>query len=179
MTPILLETARRLQEWDPSLKFLLPAASPKVYDMLESLVPDGIVLRNGLAQEMLSVSELAVMTSGSVSLEAAFLNCPMVLGYRFNRFDAALGRFLTWTGLLKIKHFALPNLVLDETILPEFFQEQVNPDTLFEEAKKLLREGPHREKMLHDLARVREALGAGPVVPKVAEYVHKMALTRP
>jgi lipid-A-disaccharide synthase len=179
MTPILIETARRLKEWDPQLRFLLPAASPRVYDLLQTLVPDIIDLHDGKAQEMLSISELAIMTSGSVSLEAAFLNCPMVLGYRFNRFDIALGRFLVWAGILKLKHFALPNLVLDETILPELLQDEVTPERLFLEAKKLLPNGELREKMLSDLARVREALGAGPVVPKVAEYVYQVALGTP
>ena len=175
MTPILLEAARLLQEWDPELTFLLPAASPKVYDKLQPLVGDKALLYNGKAQEMLSISELAIMTSGSVSLEAAYLDCPMVLGYRFNRFDAALGRFLIRTGILKLKHFALPNLVLDETILPELLQEEVTPERLFEEAKHLLPGGSKRDQMLADLARVRKALGEGPVVPKVAEYVHRVA----
>lgn len=176
MTPILLEAAARLKAWDQELSFLLPAASPKVYRKLQGLVNDNVLLYNGQAQQMLSVSELALMTSGSVSLEAAFLNCPMVLGYRFNRFDAALGRFLVRAGILKIKHFALPNLVLDETILPELLQEEVTPERLFHEAKRLLPGGEGREKMLQDLARVRDALGHGPVVPKVAEYVHQIAL---
>lgn len=176
MTPILVETARLLQSWDPELRFLLPAASPKVYDKLREMVPDFIDLHNGKAQEMLSISELSIMTSGSVSLEAAFLNCPMVLGYRFNKFDIALGRFLVWAGILKIKHFALPNLVLDETILPELLQEEVNPQRLCSEAQALLRDGPEREAMMANLQRVQEALGRGPVVPRVADYVYRMAV---
>ena len=176
MTPILMEAARKLKEWNPELTFLVPAASPKVHQKLQEMLDDNVLLYNGKAQQMLSISELAIMTSGSVSLEAAFLNCPMVLGYRFNRFDIALGRFLVRIGLLKIKHFALPNLVLDETILPELLQEEVTPERLFEEAKQLLPGGSKREQMLQDLGRVRDALGHGPVVPKVAEYVHQVAL---
>ncbi|MFA5506879.1 MAG: lipid-A-disaccharide synthase [Vulcanimicrobiota bacterium] len=175
MTPILLETAQKLKSWDPNLCFLLPAASSRVYEKLQGLVPPEVFLYSGKAQEMLSISELAVMTSGSVSLEAAFLDCPMVLGYRFNKFDIALGRFLVRTGILKLKHFALPNLVLDETILPELLQEEVTAERLFEEAKQLLPGGAKREKMLADLARVREALGRGPVLPRVAEYVYQVA----
>jgi lipid-A-disaccharide synthase len=177
MTPILLETAQKLNNWDPELSFLLPAASTKVHEKLLDLIDDSVLLYNGKAQQMLSISELAIMTSGSVSLEAAFLNCPMVLGYRFNKFDIALGRFLVWAGILKIKHFALPNLVLDETILPELLQEEVHPERLFEEARLLLPGGANREKMLQDLDRVRDALGRDPVVPKVAEYVHEIALS--
>lgn len=176
MTPVLVEAASRLRERRPQLRFLLPAASPEVYNRLKVMVPDFIELHNGSAQEMLTVADLAVMASGSVSLEAAFLNCPMVLGYRFNRFDAAVGRFLLRTGLLKIKHFALPNLVLDETVLPELLQEEVTPDRIVYEAEKLLDPGSEREKMLRDLARVREALGTEPVVVRVADYVHRVAL---
>ena len=177
MTPVLLETAAKLKAWDPELHFLLPAASAKVWDLLTEIVDDRVHLYQGQAQKMLSISELAIMASGSVSLEAAFLDCPMVLGYRFNFFDAILGRFLLWSGLLKIKHFALPNLVLDETILPELLQDEVTPERLFEEAKRLLPGGENRDKMLQDLQRVREALGTDPVVPKVAEYLHSVALS--
>lgn len=176
MTPVLVEAARKLQDRHPDLRFLLPAASDKVHDLLQDLVPDFVDLHNGKAQEMLGLSEVAIMASGSVSLEAAFLNCPMVLGYRFNRFDAALGRFLIWAGILKLKHFALPNLVLDETILPELLQEEVTPGRLVQEAEKLLEGGSGRQQMLKDLARVREALGSSPVVSRVAEYVHQVAL---
>lgn len=175
MTPILVETARRLKEWDPELVFLLPGASPAVHEKLQAMVPEFVHLYNGKAQEMLSISELAIMTSGSVSLEAAFLNCPMILGYRFNRFDAALGKFLIKIGLLKIDHFGLPNLVVNERIIPELLQEEVTPDRLFLEAQNLLREGEARDKMLADLSRVQEALGSSPVVSQVAGYVHQMA----
>lgn len=175
MTPILVEAARLLKEWDPTLEFLLPAASTQAHRLIEGQLIDGIRLFSGRAQEMLKVSELALMTSGSVSLEAAVLDCPMVLGYRFNRFDAALGRFLLRIGLLKIDHFALPNLVLDESLVPELLQEEVTPERLFEEATGLLVDGPQRQRMLDGLARVREALGEGPVVSKVADYVYRTA----
>lgn len=176
MTPVLLEAARLLQKKEPALRFVLPAATPKVYELLQQIELGEVVLFNGRAQQLIGISELAIMASGSVSLEAAFLDCPMVLGYRFNRFDAALGRFLLRVGLLKIKHFALPNLVLDETILPELLQEEVTPQRLAQEAELLLKGGANRERMLSDLARVREALGDGPVVSRVAGYVHQVAV---
>jgi len=176
MTPILVETAKHLHQWDPELRFLLPAASPGLYPKLQEMCPALIDLHNGKAFEMLNISQLAVMTSGSVSLEAAVVECPMVLGYRFNRFDYALARFLLAVGLMKVKHFALPNLVLDESILPELLQNEVTPDRLFQESVQLLSPGPRREKMKEDLVRVREALGESPVVSRVADYLHRVAL---
>ena len=176
MTPIFLKTARLLKKRIPDLQFLLPAASGQVYQRMQSMVTDeSIHLIDGKAQDAMSVAELAVMTSGSVSLEAAYLNCPMVLAYRLNGFDAALGKFLVWIGLLKLKHIALPNLVLDETIVPEIIQDEVSPQRLTEEALTLLSDGPERSKMFTDLARVREALGTSPVVSKIAAFVAQFA----
>lgn len=176
MTPIYLQTAKLLKQQDPDLQFLLPAASSQVYEKIQKMIDDESVhLINGKAQDAMAVSEFAVMTSGSVSLEAAYLDCPMVLAYRFNWFDAALAKFLVFIGLLKLKHIALPSLVLDETIIPEIIQDEVTPQRLVRESLPFLSESPQRNKMLSDLARVREALGASPVVSKIASYIADFA----
>jgi lipid-A-disaccharide synthase len=176
MTPIFVEAARRLKAEFPDLTFLLPAASDAVYPRLQALTEGtGIALFNGRAQELLAVSEVAIMTSGSVSLEAAYLDCPIVLGYRFNAFDAFLGRLLQRLGLLKVPRFALPNLLLDEDAVPELFQEEVNPDRLVRLARALLKGGADRESMLSNLRRARACLGQPPVVSQVAELVTQVA----
>lgn len=178
MTPIYLEAARRLKAEYPELQFLLPAASDAVYAKLQTtLEGSGVTLFNGRAQELLAVAEVAILTSGSVSLEAAYSDCPFVLGYRFGTLDAIFARLLIKVGLLKVPRFALPNLLLDEDVLPELLQEEVHPQRLVEETKKLLVGGSDRERMLADLRRARDKLGQPPVVSKVAEYVASVAST--
>lgn len=181
MTPILLEAARLVRERHPEVQFLLPAASERVYGKLQDLVEkEPVQLFDGKAQEVLTVSELALMTSGSISLEAAYLDTPMVIGYRFNRFDAMLGRILTALGLLKIDRFALPNLVVDDDIVPELLQDGASPGAFAEKGNALLTEGSFvRTQMLDGLARVRESLGQPPVTLKVAEYLVEMAKGQP
>lgn len=179
MTPIYLAAARLLKEEFPALTFLLPAASDAAYERLQTMLEgSGVILFNGRAQELLAVSEAALLTSGSVTLEAAYLDCPFVLGYRFNAFDAFLGRLLQRIGLLKVPHFSLPNLLLQEEVVEELFQEQVNPQRLVEKARPLLQGGPERERMLDDLRRARNCLGVPPVVSKVADFVVDVALGR-
>lgn len=180
MTPIFLETARQLRQLHPDLQFLLPAASDAVYGRLvELLQGSDVILFNGRAQELLAVSEAAIVTSGSVSLEAAYLDCPIVVGYRFNAFDAFLGRLLQRLGLLKVPRFSLPNLVLDEDVVEELFQEHVEPERLVAATVPLLEGGSRRERMLDDLARVRERLGPAPVVSFVAQYLFELASRKP
>lgn len=176
MTPIFLEAARRLKDEFPDLTFLLPAASDAVYKKLQvALEGSGVMLFDGRTQELLAVSEVGIMTSGSVSLEAAYLDCPIVLGYRFNPLDAFFARTLVRLGLLKVPRFSLPNLILDEDIVTELFQEEVTAERVAGLARQLLSGGEQRERMLDDLRRVREKLGQPPVVSRVAEYVMEVA----
>lgn len=177
MTPVLLEAARLVLQRHPEVQFLLPAASERVYGKLQDILEgQPVQLFDGKAQDVLTVSELALMTSGSISLEAAYLDTPMVLGYRFNRFDAMLGRILTKLGLLKIDRFGLPNLVVDDDVVPELLQDGATPEAFATLGLELLEEGsPSRERMLEGLKRVRESLGEPPVTLRVAEYLVKMA----
>jgi lipid-A-disaccharide synthase len=175
MTPILLQAARQLRLLQPDLQFLVPAASDAAYARLQSLLEgSGAVLFNGRAQELLSVSEASIMTSGSVSLEALCLDVPMVVGYRFNALDALLASILLKTGKLRFP-FSLPNLLLGENVVTELYQTEVTAQRLVEETLPILRGGSARERMLADLRRARELLGTAPVVSRVAEYVAAMA----
>ncbi len=179
MTPVLLDAADILKRRFPNLTFLIPAASERVYELLQSMLEqrntEAVELFNGKAHEILSISRAAILTSGSVSLEAACLGCPMVLGYKVNKFDYFGVKLLMGLGFLRIDRIALPNLVLNEDILPELLQEQVNPERLAAEVEGLLFEGPQRDRMLHDLRRVKEALGHPPIVSEVAQAIYRVA----
>ncbi len=172
-TPILVEAARQLKRRHPELRFLLPSASPRVEPTITRLIgacPPWLTVVSGRSRDCMAASRLVLMCSGSVSLEAAVLGVPMVLFYRFNAFDYALAWLLTLVGLLKVRRFALPNLVLDEDVLPELFQNQVTPGRLVQEAERLLPSGPERRRHLEGLERVRLALGKPGVVKKVAAF---------
>lgn len=179
MTPLLIEAARMLAQRDPDLVFLLPAASDKVYARLQELSEGWSDLRlhlvRGKTHPVLSLARVALLASGSVSLEAACLGTPMVLAYRVNRWDFLGVHLLMRLKVIKIGRIALPNLVLDEEILPELLQDKATPSNIFREAVSLLEEGPKRTEMLENLSRVRTSLGAPPVVPRVAQAIVEAA----
>ncbi len=182
MTPLLIEAARLLAQRYPDLVFLLPAASDKVYERLQELSEGWSDLRlhlvRGKTHPVLSLSRVALLASGSVSLEAGCLGTPMVLAYRVNRWDLLGVRLLMWLKVIKIGRIALPNLVLDEEILPELLQEKATPTSIFREAVSLFEEGPKRTAMLEDLSRMRTSLGSSPVVPRVAQTIAESAGAR-
>jgi len=176
--PVLLEVARLMRLVRPHLRFLLPCASVPIEAQVRRQigdVPPWLYLVSGYSREALACSRLALITSGSATLEAALLNTPLVLFYRVNWFDYSLGWLLVNSGLMKLGRFGLPNLLLGEDVVPEFLQNEATPVRLYSEAMALLEDGPRRERMLADLARVREVLGPPGSVARIAAFVDHFA----
>ena len=82
--PLFLETAQWLSAQRPDLHFLLPAATPRLHDLLETmqseLAPDlPLTLLQGHSREVLTVAEVVLSASGTATLEAMLLKRPLVL----------------------------------------------------------------------------------------------------
>lgn len=176
--PVFLETARRLHRYDPGLEFLLPVATPAIRPAVLRQVGKGfpgLHVLDGQAKQALAASQLALICSGSATLEAALLGTPMVLCYRCNWLDYAFGKTLIKLGLIHVPWWGLPNLVLQEDIIPELLQMQVTPGRLMGMALDLLESPVARERQLADLARVRASLGQPGVVEKVGHFISHFA----
>lgn len=174
LLPLLMEAARRLRKRHPDLRFLLPTATEAIERRIRGLLgpsPEWLTICSGQAREAMAASRVVLMASGSASLEAALLGVPVVLFYRLAPFDHGLVRVLRALGLFTMTRFTLPNLVLDEDVLPELFQDEVSAERLEREALPLLEEGPERRRLLAHFERLRRELGEPGVVPRVAAFV--------
>ena len=177
LLPPFLEAAERLAGRHPEWTWLLPVANPAIGRMIDTLMPQAppwIRRVDSQSRAVMAVSEAGLLSSGSATLEASLLGLPHLICYRLNRFDYWLGRTLIALGLLKVPRFGLPNLVVDEDLVPEFLQHQVDPPMLAERLSRLLA-GPEREEALAGLARVRLALGSTGAVERISRFVERMA----
>ena len=95
----------------------------------------------------------AVVASGTATVEAAMMGTPFVMVYRVSPITFALGR-----PLVKLKHFAMVNLIAGEEIVPELVQSEFTPAKIVKHLQPLLDDGPRRQKMLEGLAQVGERL---------------------
>lgn len=103
--------------------------------------------------EALSVAQVALCASGSVTLEAALAGVPAAVFYRLSPVSYLIGR-----ALVKVPHISLPNLILGEPLLPELIQDQATPTALAAAAEELLQ--PARSaRVKAGLARVVGRLG--------------------
>lgn len=114
----------------PELHFLLPAATPKLFEVLESMRAERVptlplTLVHGQPREAMAAADVVLLASGTATLEAMLLKRPMVVAYRVAPVTAWIAR-----RLLTVSHFALPNLLAGRALVPEFVQEAATVENL-------------------------------------------------
>lgn len=98
--------------------------------------------------------DVALTKPGTITLEAALHGCPMLVVGRVHPLTAWLARRSA-----RVRHVAMPNLLVGEEIVPELLQEDATPDRIADALGPLFA-GPARTRQLAGLARAVEALGA-------------------
>jgi lipid-A-disaccharide synthase len=116
---------------------------------------------------IIAASELALVASGTATLETALLGCPMVIVYRVSALTYALGRLLT----RGMEYFGMPNILAGRRLVPELLQGQVNASNLVRAAEPMLTQ-PLHDEIASALKSLRALLGC----PSAADRVAAMAL---
>ncbi len=163
LLPVLLLTAKNVQrQTDKKLVFFLPVASTLSEEDIRTNGLDefGQDLDLRLITEkrynMMSACDAALVVSGTVTLELALLDTPMVVFYKVSPATYRMGRWLINEDL---KYFSLVNLIADDGLVQELVQEQVTAKRLSDALSFILFNTEQREKMLEGLALVRQRMG--------------------
>lgn len=158
--PLFLETARQLQALRPGLQPVLAAAPGVSPDWF-----DGVgfpVVRD--ARALLRRSRVALVKSGTSTLEAALAGVPFAVTYRTSALTFAIAR-----RFVRVDQIALANLVAGSRVVPEFIQSEASPDRLVASLLSLLDDGADRDRMLGALQGIRARLGRGGAASRVAQ----------
>lgn len=172
MLPTLLAAAKIIKQQQPDIDFAMPRASTIPKEMLEAMInASGLEVKilEGHIYDVMSVADLALATSGTVTLEAALCGLGCVIVYKTSPISAFIAR-----RVINIPDIGLPNIVAARHILPELLQEDFTPEKTAAEALHLL-EPERNAEMKRDLAYVKERLGAPGAVNRVAELILRVA----
>ena len=176
LLPDMLAAAKILKQMRPDIDIAMPRAVTIAREMLEAPVKQAgldIKLTEGHNYDVMSVADLAIATSGTVTLEAALcgLGCEIL-------YKASPISFWIAKQVVEIPHIGLPNIVAGRLIEPELLQDDCIPEKIAGTALELLE--PKRYELLQkDLQEVKEKLGAPGAVKRVAELVLRMARQSP
>jgi lipid-A-disaccharide synthase len=125
-------------------------------------------LQQGSTALTLSAADVALCASGSATLELALAGVPAAVFYRLSPLSYQVARHL-----VRLSKIALPNIILGESVLPEFVQEQMTPETLAAVVQQLL--DPRTGQRVRDgLRRVVASLGAPGVASRVVDLAESL-----
>lgn len=172
MLPNLLAGAKLLKKQLPEVQFAMPRAGTIPLELLQSKIKASgleIKITEGHNYDLFSVADLALATSGTVTLEAALCGLPSVIVYRTSALNAFIAR-----RVINIPNIGLPNIVAGRQILPELLQEDFTPANVAKTAVELL--APERRPQLEaDLAFMKARLGEPGAVKRVAQLILRIA----
>ncbi len=158
--PTMLAAAKKLEAQLEELSFMIAAPNERIEKIVTGQIavaeekPARLSVICGNARELMRQSEVAVVTSGTATLETALVGTPHILVYKTSAFTYWFAR-----SVVKILHIGLVNIVAGRTVCPEILQHTATPERLAEETAKLMAFSPERTAMLEGYAEVRQLLG--------------------
>ncbi len=172
MLPTLLAGAKILKQQMPDVQFIMPRAGTIPSHILQEKIKASgldVKITEGHNYDLFSIADLALATSGTVTLEAALCGLASVIVYRTSAFNAFIAR-----RVINIPNIGLPNIVAGRPIMPELLQEDFTPNEVARAAQALLK--PERHKQLEeDMQMMRKRLGEPGAVGRVAQLIIRMA----
>jgi lipid-A-disaccharide synthase len=146
---LFIDAAVALHRNRPGLAFILPAATPVIHQQIRALLaarrlPDRfpLTLVSGQSHRAMEAADAVLVASGTATLEAALIGRAMVIAYRMGALNYRLMRnrgYLPWIGL--------PNILANETLVPEFIQDAATPDRLARALLEWLDDAAGRERL--------------------------------
>lgn len=145
---VFLDALALLQQREPGLQFLVPAADAALHRTLQAMIgarpslAASVTLTTGRAHDCLEAADAVLVASGTAALEAALYKRPMVIAYRMPAFSAWLMRRkgrIPWAGL--------PNILAGESLVPELLQEACTPAALADALHLQLNDGALRQRL--------------------------------
>lgn len=169
----LLLTAQQMSQQNPGLQFLLsraPELSSELFFRAEEMADTlPLTVVTGEPHTAILACDAVVSVSGTVTLEMALLNRPMVVIYRTSPLS-----YWILEKLVRIPYVSLVNIVAGERVVPELLQDDLSAERIASHLGGVLEDGEVRRRMLSGLYAVRERLGSGNAASNLADWVEEL-----
>jgi len=166
LLPVLLDAAARLKNaaGGRSFRCVVSRAPGVDDDALAPATAAGVEVSDAPLDRLLRELDLALVCSGTASLEAALAGVPHAVAYRTSGFNDFVAR-----RLVRIERIGLANLILGRDLVREFVQDAAAPAVLADDLADWLQDGTRRARYASGVDALREALGPPGVWTRAAE----------
>ena len=169
---LMIDSAGEIRKEIKGSQFILPVADTLDPEMIRRRLksnPLDIRVVTGKSYDVMNCCDYLIVASGSATLEAGLMGCPMVIVYRLKWITYWLARLL-----LNTKVYGLVNIVAGEKVVPELIQNKATAKNVADEALKVL-DDPEKHRILRSrLFQVRGSLGEPGVMDRIAGRIFKV-----
>ena len=151
--PVMLAALKTIQGTLPTAKAKMVLPNPTLVSLAKSLGAE-VEIQIGELPWALAESDVALASTGTVTMECAFFGVPTVTLYKTSWLTYQIAK-----RIVTVKSLTMPNLLAGETVYPEFIQNEATPENLSRAALELLENAAHREKIKAQLAKIISSLG--------------------
>jgi len=172
LMPELLRAAEILKNETPDIQFVLPLAGTLEETAVAEFISGSNVKVNvisGQTYDVVSCADLALVASGTATLETALLKVPMVIVYKISLLSYFIGRLI-----VDVKNIGLVNIIAGKTIVPELIQGDASGERIALEALSILKNEERKQEMIRDLAAIRAKLGEPGAARRAAQIAYDM-----
>ncbi len=169
--PPMIETVRRLNQSRPQFQFLLPLARTFGKDEIAGQTA-GLKKFHPIENDTynaIAAADLAVVASGTATLETAIIGTPLIVVYRASQLNWRIFR-----PLINVPSVGMPNLIAGRRIAPELLQEDLNAERLTKQIELMIDDQALLDQARADLMEVRQKLGEARASERAARIIAGM-----
>ncbi|SFU27781.1 lipid-A-disaccharide synthase [Pustulibacterium marinum] len=149
-------------------QFVIAGAPSQDFHFYEQFIgKSNVHFVTGKTYDLLSLSEAALVTSGTATLETALFKVPEVVCYKGNWISYHIAK-----RIITLDYISLVNLIMDKEVVKELIQNDLNTKNLKAELTKIL-DSKHREKLFMDYYELEQKLGGKGASKKTAQLIYK------
>ena len=159
LLPFMVKATELLRRRYSDIRCVLPLAPTIDHEFVGSFIhnsPVEIKVIQGDVHEILGICDVALVASGTATLDTAIMGVPMVIAYKVSLVSYWAARVI-----VKVPHIGLVNLVAGEEVVPELIQHEVTAERLARESEIILEDREVMASMKNKLKEVKEGLGRG------------------
>lgn len=180
LLPIMLQAGKIINARFPQYQFVVPVIATEGSEVFgvqknclrEQLAASGIpvTLCEGKIYDLMKLSKILLISSGTATLEASYVGTPMIICYKVSFFTEIQARLFYHLP----KFIGLPNIIINRLAVPELIQHDFTPEKLAEKAIELLESPEKYEQQKKDFTKIVSHLGEPGAHERVAEMVVKI-----
>ena len=165
--PVMIGALALIRAQLPNLRVRMVLPNESLVQQAKALsLPVNLEVRVGGLPESLVEANVAIASTGTVTTECAYFGVPTVALYKTSWSTYQIAR-----RIVKVKYLAMPNLLANEEVFPEFIQAAARPENIARAALELLRDEGRRARVKSRLAEIVAALGGPGATRRAAQVI--------